>query len=64
MSAHRPGPIDCVEMKRRIQQRIHAEDRGMAPDEFVAWFHRRVATSRFAARFCEQPLGACEHGEE
>jgi len=41
--------FDCVEMKRRIQERIDAETRGMDADELLAWFHRRVASSRFAA---------------
>ena len=47
--------FDCVEMKRRIQEDIYAETRGMAPDELLAYFHKRVASSRFAALFREQP---------
>ena len=48
--------FDCVEMKRRIQERIYAETRGMDADELLAWFHRRVASSRFAALFSEQAV--------
>ena len=50
--------FDCVEMKRRIQERIYAETRGMNRDEFLDWFHRRVASSRFAGLFGEHPLGS------
>ena len=43
--------FDCVEMKRRIQERIYAETRGMGQDELLAYFRRRVAASRFARFF-------------
>jgi len=52
--------FDCVEMTRRIQERIDAETRGMAPDDLLAWFHRRVATSRFAALFPVEPPGPAD----
>jgi len=51
MAGHRAKAFDCVELKRRIQERIDADTRGMDSDELLAWFHRRVATSRFAALF-------------
>ena len=53
MAGHRDKAFDCVAMKRRIQERIDAETRGMDPDELVACFRRRVATSEFAAVFSE-----------
>ena len=56
--------LDCVEMKRRIQEEIYAQTRGMAPDELLAWFHRRVASSRFAALFREQPPHAGDQSLE
>lgn len=52
--------FDCVEMKRRIQQEIYAETRDMDADELLAWFHERVASSRFATLFAEQPGSARE----
>ena len=56
--------FDCVEMKRRIQEEIYAQTRGMAPDELLAWHHRRVASSRFAALFREQPPPAGDQSLE
>ena len=50
--------FDCVEMKRRIQEEIYAETRDMDADELLAWFHARVASSRFATLFAEQPGSA------
>lgn len=43
--------FDCVAMKRRIQERIYEETRGMTPDEFLAYIHKRVQESQFAAFF-------------
>ena len=43
--------FDCVEMKRRIQEKIYEETRGMKPDEFLAYIHKQVQESRFAAFF-------------
>jgi len=61
---HAEKAFDCVEMKRRIQEHIHAEPRGMDADELLAWFHRRVASSRFAALFSEQPSGPAGKDEK
>ncbi len=49
--AERTGKFDCVEMKRRIQENIYEETRGMKPDEFLAYMHKQVQESRFAAFF-------------
>ena len=35
--------FDCVEMKRRIQEKIYEETRGMKPDEFLAYIHQTGA---------------------
>ena len=40
--------FDCVQMKRRIQERIYAETRGMGHDELIEYFRRRIASSQFA----------------
>ena len=40
--------FDCVEMKRRIQEKIYEETQGMKPDEFLAHMHKQVEESRFA----------------
>jgi hypothetical protein len=56
--------FECVEMKRRIPEESYAETRDMAPEELLAYFHRRVASSRFAALFREQPPPAGGRGLE
>ena len=43
--------FDCVQIKRRIQEEIYEETRGMKPDEFLAYIHKQVQESRFAAFF-------------
>jgi hypothetical protein len=43
--------FDCVEMKRRIQEKIYDETRDLKPDEFLAYIHRQVQESRFATFF-------------
>ncbi len=40
--------FDCVEMKRRVQERIYEETKGMTPAELVAYFHKRVAEGPFS----------------
>jgi hypothetical protein len=43
--------FDCVEMKRRIQEKIYAETKDMSRDEFVAYMRRRVNEGPFARLF-------------
>jgi len=40
--------FDCVEMKRRIQEKIYEETKNMTREELVAYFHRRVQEGPFA----------------
>ena len=40
--------FNCVEMKRRIQEKIYEETKEMKPDEFLAHIHKQVEESRFA----------------
>ena len=47
--------FDCVEMKRRIQERMHEETGNMNHREFVEYMRKRIAGSRFAS-FLEQPI--------
>jgi hypothetical protein len=56
--------FDCVEMKRRIQEKIYEETRGMKPDEFLAYIHQQVQESRFAAFFAgpDEMAPASSHG--
>jgi len=42
---------DCVEMKRRIQEKIYAETKDLSREEFVAYMRRRVEQSPFADLF-------------
>lgn len=41
--------FDCVEMKRRIQEKIYEETRDMNHDELVQYYHDRIAQSQFAS---------------
>jgi hypothetical protein len=43
--------FDCVQMKRRIQEQLYEETRDMKTDEFLAYIHKQVQESRFAAFF-------------
>jgi hypothetical protein len=40
--------FDCVEMKRRIQEKIYEETKDMTNEELIEYFHKRIANSRFA----------------
>lgn len=40
--------IDAIEMKRRIQEKIYEETKGMNAEELIAYFNKRVANSEFA----------------
>jgi hypothetical protein len=46
--------FDCVEMKRRIQEQIYEETKNMNYEELKAYYHNRIANSRFAF-FLNQP---------
>jgi len=50
-----PKAFDCVEMKRCIQEKTYAETQGMGEQELLAYFRRRVASSRFARFFGLEP---------
>ncbi|MFH0765465.1 MAG: hypothetical protein V2A61_03490, partial [Calditrichota bacterium] len=43
--------FDCVEMKRRIQEKIAQETEGMTNKELLQYFRKRIANSRFADLF-------------
>ncbi len=47
--------FDCVEMKRRIQERIYRETQGMDHREFAEHIRKRIKKSRFAS-FLERPI--------
>lgn len=49
--------FDCVEMKRRIQERIYEETVGMNHREFAEHMRNRIARSRFAS-FLERPISS------
>ena len=40
--------FDCVEMKRRIQEKIYEETKGMDVREIVTYFRKRVEQGPFA----------------
>ncbi len=49
MKVRNPGKtLDCVRMKRRIQERMAADTRGMNADEILEYYRNRIASSRFA----------------
>ena len=45
--------LDCVEMKRRIQEKIYAETKDMSPEEIVAYMSRHVENGPFAHVFTQ-----------
>ena len=47
--------FDCVEMKRRIQERMYAETKDMNHQQFAEHIRKRIAASRFAS-FLERPI--------
>ncbi len=55
--------LDCVEMKRRIQERIHEETRGMDAKQLAAYFRQRVEQGAFADLWSVAPYStACSVG--
>lgn len=46
--------FDCIEMKRRIQEKIYEETKNMDHEQLVAYFQRRIANSPFAS-FLNRP---------
>jgi hypothetical protein len=40
--------IDCIEMKRKIQEAICRQTRGMTPEEELRYFRAQVANGPFA----------------
>ena len=52
--------FDCVEMKRRIQEKIYEETKAMSHEEFSAHMRKRIAASRFAS-FLERPISGGPH---
>ena len=50
--------FDCVAMKRRIQEQIARETRGMTRHERLAYIRRQVAESPFAELFKQPEPGA------
>jgi len=40
--------FDCMEMKRRIQEKIYEETKDLSRKELVAYFRRRVEEGPFA----------------
>ncbi len=46
--------VDCVKMKRDIQERMHQETRDMNSAEYKAYIRSRIGASRFAA-FLDNP---------
>jgi hypothetical protein len=41
-------PIDCIKMKRKIQEQIYRETRGMTLEEELRYFQEKVAKGPFA----------------
>lgn len=40
--------VDAIAMKRQIQEQIYEDTKDMAPEEFIAYMHQRIASSQFA----------------
>ena len=50
----KPKAFDCIEMKRRIQERIYEETKDMGYVELAAYYRKRIAESEFAS-FLDYP---------
>lgn len=46
--------FDCVEMKRRIQEKVYNDTCHMNAEETIEYFHKKIAGSRFAS-FLQRP---------
>ena len=46
--------FDCIEMKRRIQEKIYEDTKGMTRVEAREYMRQRIANSRFAD-FLDRP---------
>ena len=46
--------FDCVEMKRRIQEKIYNATCHLDDKETIEYFHKKIAKSRFAS-FLQRP---------
>ena len=57
--------FDCIEMKRRIQERIHEDTKEMDYAQFAEYVRKRIANSEFAS-FLDRPASgtpsAARHG--
>lgn len=43
-----PKSFDCVEMKRKIQEKIYEETKDLSRDELIDYFRRDARTGPFA----------------
>ncbi len=48
MNENRTDTVDAIEMKRRIQEQIYEDTKGMTSEEFIAYMRQRIANSPFA----------------
>jgi hypothetical protein len=57
--------FDCIEMKRRIQERIYEETKDMDYAQLAEYYRKRIANSEFAS-FLDRPASgtpsAARHG--
>jgi hypothetical protein len=57
--------FDCIEMKRRIQEKIYEDTKGMTRAEVREYTRQRIANSEFAS-FLDRPASgtpsAARHG--
>jgi hypothetical protein len=57
--------FDCIEMKRRIQEKIYEDTKGMTRVEAREYMRQRIANSEFAS-FLDRPASgtpsAARHG--
>jgi chemotaxis regulatin CheY-phosphate phosphatase CheZ len=53
--------FDCVDMKRRIQEKIREDTKDMNARQFAQYMHKRIETSRFAS-FLKRPTSGSPGG--
>jgi hypothetical protein len=53
MKSHKA--FDCVEMKRKIQEKIYEETKGLSREELIAYFRCHAETGPFARLWKRPP---------
>ena len=59
---HKTKTFDCIDMKRRIQEKIYEDTKGMTRVEAREYMRQRIVNSEFATFLVRQGPGAPSPG--